>query len=251
MRRTSALIAVAIAIISWCVPASEAGKCLPAPNLDNVQATLGGTYGGTGYGGDGRSRFVVVVADYATHKPLAGVPVDVTHNMGTCTRNGGCKPMHPHPPGMERMHGKTGRDGRVIFNVPDLEYQLWLPPQTLAGYLDYSSTYNMGARACHDLQIQASRVDRGTKYFVVYLVPTSLLAVKRQDQAIALAQAVPEIQSWLADHAQYPYRLSVTGGPPSSPTMWQVRWGTDKVLKRLVYVNAFDGTASVGGRWTD
>src|ERR1051325_3373565 len=41
-------------------------SCPPPQNLDDVQHTLDGSYGGVGYGGDGRARIVVVVEDYAT-----------------------------------------------------------------------------------------------------------------------------------------------------------------------------------------
>jgi hypothetical protein len=188
---------------------------------------------------------VVDVHDYLTGKGIPGVTVMI-HHQETCTRNDGCTPTHAHPPAVLRPRAKTDATGRATFRVPDLDYGgFYLEGTPPPGYLDWSSIYNLGAKQCHELSTPAEPFSGSTKRWVATLVPTSMLDITTDAQALAIAEAIPEIQQWLTSHRGI--MPIVRGGG----TAWQVIWAVGDRAKRQVHVNAFDGTASVTGRWTD
>lgn len=189
------------------------------------------------------TRYVVEVLDYTTLRPLAGVEVKIAHQQ-TCNRNSGCKPTHAHPAAQLGMAKRTDARGRAIFVVPDLDYGFHLPGPAPAGYLGHSTTYDLGAKRCHELVAEAGDGGPRTKYTVTYLVPETLLAVTTDAQATQIADAHPEIVPWLQANPGF-VRVVRGGG-----SAWQVGYGLDsKTFKRLVHINAFDGTAGILGRW--
>jgi len=82
----------------------------------------------------------VTAIDAATKKPVAGVAIDVKHVMNCFkreTRPGEpqCKPTEPHPEALLNLHGTTGKDGRFIAKVPDLNYEVGVSVQGNDAYL--------------------------------------------------------------------------------------------------------------------
>ncbi len=192
-----------------------------------------------------KPRIIVEVVDYLTGKPLPGVTVQITHDQ-TCTRDAGCTPTHRHRAGMLAMAKKTDARGRATFAVPDLDYGFHVSGPVPSGYLDYSSVYQLGAQACHELVREVPRRGREpTRRTIASLVPATMLTVTTPDQAIAIAEAVGEIQTWRASHP------GITPTARGGGSAWQVVWAVGDRAKRQVHVNAFDGSASVSGRWTD
>lgn len=216
-------------------PAPPAFACPPAPDHDATAPRAAR-----------KPTIVVDVLDYATGRGIAGVTVQLHHD-ATCTRNDGCRPTHAHPPGQLDIKRRTDAKGRATFAVPDLDYGFHVLAPSPAGYLDYSSIYALGAKQCHELSTPAPPFDRrsNVKRWVASLVPSTLLTVTTPAQAIALAEALPEIQAWRATHP------GVTPTARGGGAAWQVVWAVGDRAKRQVHVNAFDGAAAVSGRWTD
>ena len=192
-----------------------------------------------------KPTIVVDVLDYMTGKGIGGMTVQISHD-ADCSRDSGCTPTHPHPARLLDMKKKTDGKGRATFAVPDLDYTFHVIGRSPAGYLDYSSIYELGARACHEL-VREALPGRGdvSKRWVASLVPTSMLSITTPAQAIAIALAIPEIQTWSASHP------GITPTARGVGSAWQVVWAVGDRAKRQVHVNAFDGSADVSGRWTD
>jgi hypothetical protein len=212
-------------------PAIAARTC---PTVPKVPAEAVGPQGGT--------AVVVTVSDYLSLAPLAGVRVDIFHG-DICTRHGGCRPSHPHPADQLHMFATTDNQGRVTFAVPDLEYSMHIPEQPVPGYLTYSTIYNMGKQKCHELTIDRHSANRRIIVFDRFLVPERMLTIRTRDDAIAAAMQDQELVTWLRDHQDA--KMTVRGEGSS----WQVGFGYGDRFKRLVHVNAFDGSAAMLGRW--
>lgn len=190
----------------------------------------------------GQHAFIVTVSDYLSLAPIADVRVNIFHG-DVCTRNGGCKPSHPHPPDQLKMTGKTDASGRVEFQIPDLEYDVFIPEDPVPGYLPFSTTYNMGKRACHDLSREKRSANGRAIVFDGFFVPDRMLTIHTQDDAIAGAMQLEELVPWIRDHQDA--AMTVRGGGSS----WEVGFGYNTQFKRLVLVNAFDGSAAMLIRW--
>jgi hypothetical protein len=185
---------------------------------------------------------MVTVSDYLSLAPIADVRVNIFHGE-LCNRNSGCKPSHPHPEAQLKMTGKTDALGRAIFQVPDLEYGVFIPEDPIPGHLPFSSIYNMGKQKCHELSSERRSANGRAIVFVGFLVPEEMLAIRTQDDAIAGAMQLGELVTWLRDHRDA--TITVRGKGSS----WDVGFGYDNRFKRLVLVNAFDGSAAMLGRW--
>ncbi len=187
-------------------------------------------------------RIVLTVFDYLTLKPVAKVPVQLTHDK-TCNMDRRCHYTHTHPESELQLSKVTGESGRVVFRVPDLSYGYYLPPNDVSGYLTFSAYYKLGSKECHPLVGKHYSKDSRTLGFDVFLVPTSMLAVRNREEAIEAAHRNTELAAWRRSNPDA--ELTVTGGG----TAWQVGYGYGTRLKRLVNVNAFDATTGIIGRW--
>lgn len=188
------------------------------------------------------SQVIVTIRDYLSLAPIANVPVKVFHG-DICLGEKGCRPSHPHPPEQLQLVGKTDADGRAIFDVPDLEYSVVIPEDPIPGYLPFSDDYNMAKRECHKLDHEWKSINGRGLLYDGYLVPTTMLAVKNQDDAVAAAMQLPELVAWLRDHQDAELILRQSGN------FWDVGFGYKNNNKWLVIVNVFDGSATMLGRW--
>lgn len=187
-------------------------------------------------------RVVVTVYDYRSLDPIAGVQVELSHAQ-TCNRNDGCRPTHRHPPRQLAMRLVTDAQGQATFRTPDLDYGYAIPQQDVPGYLTFSSNYDLGAQRCHDPVIRRESRDGRTLAFDLYLVPERLLSIRTREEAVAAAHRNGALNDWLREHGDAV--MTVRGGG----TVWQVGYGYGSQLKRLIRINAFDGTTAVIGRW--
>jgi hypothetical protein len=185
--------------------------------------------------GGGGHRVVVTVRDYITLAPLAGVAVEVSHKQ-RCSQHRPCRPTHAHPASQLRLRAVTDMRGRVVFPTPDLSYGLSLSGQKLPGYLNFSSSYDLGAKRCHPLLDRRRDHRRRTLSFDAYLVPTSLLEIRTRQQAIDAAHRDSELAHWRRAHPNAV--MTVRGGGSA----WQVFFGDGKRRLRSVHINAFDGS---------
>ena len=185
---------------------------------------------------------MITVRDYRSLDPVPGVRVRLSHAQ-TCTRNGGCRPTHDHPARQLALEGVTNARGELSLSTPDLNYGYYVPEHNVPGYLNFSSHYNLGRQRCHALAIERRSRDGRTLAFDLYLVPERVLAVRTREEAIAAAHQNSELSAWRRGHADAV--LTVRGGGSA----WQVGYGYGDRLKRLVRINAFDGTTAVIGRW--
>jgi len=241
---------VAIAAVSAPKPLEVASAPIvdapPAPHIpprtcptlpDVPAASLGSRSGKT---------IVVSVSDYFSLAPVSAVVVHIVHHEN-CTRGlpGGCRPSHPHPASQLRMNTKTDKQGRAIFRVPDLDYDVQLPhDQVMPGYLTFSSIYDLGTQKCHPLAIEKRSPDERTLTYEAYVIPEGMRAIRTEDQAFAAAMQNQELRQWLPEHPEAE-RMHVR----DKIAVWDVGFGNAGQTRRVVHVNAFDGTSFVIGRW--
>lgn len=179
----------------------------------------------------------VRLRDHATEAPLANRIVTLIESQ-SCTRGqpGGCKPAKPR-----RISQRTNKTGTARFTV-DEGWQL--AEVRVAGYLtrcphkDHIETHIR-----HKLWVDASA--NSTRTIECRLVAKAALKVTTGADAIAHASKVQEIADWLATHSQLKPTAKLVG------IQWDVVWANGSGSKRLVYVDALDGFAQVGGRWSD
>ena len=188
------------------------------------------------------SQIIATIRDYLSLKPIADVQVKVFHG-DICRREKGCEPSHPHPAEQLKMTGKTDIEGRVTFDVPDLDYAVVIPADAIPGYLPFSNDYNMARRGCHKLDHEWKSSNGRALLYDAYLVPESMLAVRNQDDALAAAMQLPELVAWLRNHQDAELNLR------PNANFWDVGFGYKNNNKRLVIVNVFDGTGTMLGRW--
>ena len=188
------------------------------------------------------SAVVVTVLDYLSLAPLADVRVNVFHG-DVCLGEKGCKPSHPHPDELLKMTGKTDAQGRAVFDVPDLDYSIFIPDEPIPGHLPYDNDYNLGSQKCHALSHDRRSVNGRALILDRYLIPESMLAIRTQDDAIAGAMQLDELVKWLRDHQNVPMNVQRRG------STWEVGFGEPNRIKRMVVVDGFNASAMMFGRW--
>lgn len=181
-----------------------------------------------------RSAVVVTVMDYLSLAPITDVQVNIFHG-SRCYRERGCVPSHPHPENELKMTGKTDALGRIVFEVPDLDYAVVIPEDPVPGHLPFSPDYNLGKQKCHDLSHERRTVNGRALVFDGYIVPETMLRIRSQNDAIAMAMQLEELVSWLRAHQDV--TITVRGGGHS----WEVGFGYDNRFNRLMHVTGFDG----------
>lgn len=143
------------------------------------------------------------------------------------------------------MTAKTDKQGRAIFRVPDIDYTVQLPHgQVVPGYLTFSSNYDLGTQKCHSLLIEKRSPDERILAYEAYVIPEGMRAIRTEDQAFAAAMQNQELRQWLSEHPEAE-RMQVR----DKISAWDVGFGHAGQSRRLVQVNAFDGTSFVLGRW--
>ncbi len=144
------------------------------------------------------------------------------------------------------MTATTNKQGRMSLNVPDVDYRMEIPTtHKSAGYLTYSSIYDLGSQKCHDLLIERKSANGRILAFDAYLVPESMRAIQNQDQALAAAHQNRELMDWLRNHQDATMTIR------DKIATWDVGFGYENRFKRLVQVNAFDGSTHMLGKWGD
>ncbi|HRI63389.1 MAG TPA: hypothetical protein PK156_04105 [Polyangium sp.] len=188
------------------------------------------------------SAVVVTVMDYLSLAPIADVRVNVFHG-DICLGEKGCGPSHPHPDELLKMTGKTDAQGRIVFDVPDLDYSIFIPQDPVPGHLPFEPDYNLGSQKCHELSHERRSVNGRALIIEQYMVPETMLAIRKEDDAIAGAMQLPELVTWLQDHQDMPMTVRRSGG------FWEVGFGEANRIKRLVQVDGFTGSARMLLRW--
>ena len=184
-----------------------------------------------------RADTTVTLRDHATDKPLANRIVTLIEPQ-SCTRGlpGGCKPAKPR-----RISQRTNKTGAARFTVGE-GWQL--AEVRMAGYLTHCPHHDLiETHVRHKLWVDSSV--NSTRTIECRLVPKAALKVTTGADAIARASEVQEIADWLATHTQLKPTAKLVG------IQWDVVWADGGRSKRLVYVDALDGFAQVGGRWSD
>ena len=178
----------------------------------------------------------VTLRDHATDKPLANRTVSLIEPQ-SCSRGvpGGCTPAKPR-----RIAKRTNKLGIARFKADDWQ----LADVHVAGYLTgcpHSDIIETQVR--HKLWVESS--SNATHRIECRLVSKAALKVTTAADAIARASKVQEVADWLATHSQLTPTAKRVG------IQWDVIWADGNRSKRLVYVDALDGFAQVGGRWSD
>lgn len=211
-------------------PVMPARTCPKLPPISNKVAVPGK-----------ESAVIVTVMDYLSLAPIADVRVNLFHG-SVCFGEKGCKPSHPHPDEQLKMTGKTDAEGKIIFQVPDLDYAVVIPDEPVPGHLPFSSDYNLGTQKCHELQHEWRSINGRALLSNSYFIPETMLAVRTKEDAIASAFQIPELIAWLRNHQDE--QMIVRGGGSS----WDVGFGTERNFKRMALVNVFNGSAVMLGR---
>jgi len=133
------------------------------------------------------------------------------------------------------MTGKTDALGRVVFEVPDLEYAVVIPEDPVPGHLPFSADYNLGQQKCHELSHERRTVNGRALVFDGYFVPDPMLRVRSQNDAIAMAMQLEELVSWLRTHQDMEMTMR------EGITTWEITFGHGFRSNRLLQVNRFDG----------
>jgi len=183
----------------------------------------------------------VSLLDHRTNKPIVGQLVALTEPQA-CTRaaHGGCTPDHPR-----RVTARTDKSGVARFKV-GADWQL--EEVRVAGFLTACPHHDLiETETRHKLFVDSSTDHPGAtnRRIACRLVSKAALVVTRPADAIARASQIQEIADWLRSHRNLATTAELVG------IEWDVSWGDGDVMKRLVYVDALDGHAQVGGGWTD
>ena len=183
----------------------------------------------------------VSLLDHRTGKPIVGQVVALTEPQ-SCTRaaHGGCTPEHPR-----RVTARTDKSGVARFKVGA---DWHLEEVRVASFLTGCPHHDLiETETRHKLFVDSStdHPDAPNRRIDCRLVSKAALVVTRPADAILRASRIPEIADWLGSHR------NLTPTAKLVEIEWDVSWGDSDVMKRLVYVDAVDGDAQVGGRWTD
>jgi hypothetical protein len=193
-----------------------------------------------------RSPFTIVgvAKDYASKRPVAGAIVTVSHR-ATCSkaeqREPGpqCTPTHPHPAAVLTMRCPTGPDGRAVFPVPDLDYEVSVKGPAGTRYLEPWEMTKFERAIEQTERLQQTKTDDRTRTMTVEtaLVPASVIeaptVIQTPDRAIAAAQAA--------------LAACAPPGQPPAASRTQNYWGQWRVDLPMasVDVNAITGAARV------
>jgi hypothetical protein len=192
-----------------------------------------------------RSAFTLVgvAKDYATRRPIAGATITISHRV-TCSkmeRRAGepqCSPTHPHPAEALTMRCMTSSDGRAVFPVPDLDYEVTVKGPAGTRYLEPWEIAKFERAIEQTERLQQTTTDGRTKTMTVEtaLVPASVIeapgVIQTPDRAIAAAQAA--------------LTTCLPPGTAASPRAqnWSGQWRVDFSMAS-VDVNAITGAARV------
>ena len=214
-------------------------------------------------GNAGNYSLVITLQDFVSQQPIAGVKLTVSEII-SCQR-------YPQPateqylgaecPQPLKFDATTDANGKAAFGLPNSKFSLdsfevnnYLQfPLSLTG--GYSSSvfedcvkslyFIIMNNRCTAVSTETVSQDEKTKTILIRVIPKSLIKIKTQEQAVATARQISEIQSWLAGHSVADVKATEGNG------IWEVGWSVGGRLKRLVWINALDGYAVVEGRWSD
>ncbi len=206
--------------------------------------------------------FKIILRDYSDSLPIKNIEIIVVESQSCtncskacedCSKEAGpTKPAHReepyiyYPKDPREFKSRTNDRGEATFNLPPPrtdyvtaaiqvpEYFGW-PNELLER--KYKITRDSSYHETVDRREYLKRILR------INLIPLKMVVIRNETQAIRASKENNEIKTWLKNNPGAVITCKNNG------LNWQVGYGYENRYKRLVLIDALDGSAQIIGRW--